>query len=190
MPIAGLNAGGITSELKPKTKFYCSWTWCFLSCFSFFFIIVIFFWNFILFLFLFSFYIINFNFTICSSLFLPPSLSLLLLCYNALFSLPTTLSASSHPLSPCHHLPFPSSPILLPYAPPSYKLTTCWLAYWPTTPFPAIPDTSTLHYNRNIPEHAQGQQNPAAPIPLPPLPHSTSGPPFSATFTNFPNFYI
>jgi hypothetical protein len=66
-------------------------------------------------------HIINFTITILLSLFLPSSLSLLLLCYNPLFSLPTTLSAPSHPLftSPsypslsCHH-----------NTPPSYTLIT------------------------------------------------------------------
>jgi hypothetical protein len=39
-----------------------------------------------------------------------PSLSLLFLCYNPLFSFPTTLPAPSHPLSPLSSPPFPSPP--------------------------------------------------------------------------------
>jgi hypothetical protein len=48
----------------------------------------------------FFFCIINFAVTIFLFLFLLPSVSLLFLCYNPLFSLPTSLSAPSHPLSP------------------------------------------------------------------------------------------
>jgi hypothetical protein len=37
---------------------------------------------------------------------------------------------------------------------------------------PCNPDMNTLHYNnRNTPKHAQGWQNPAAPIPLSPPTH-------------------
>jgi hypothetical protein len=46
-----------------------------------------------------------------------------------------------------------------------------------TTQPSAIPDTNTLHYNRNTPKHTQEPQNPATPIPLPPLIHFTSQPP-------------
>jgi hypothetical protein len=38
MPIPGLDAGGITPELKVRLKFYCSWTWCFLIFFLFLFV--------------------------------------------------------------------------------------------------------------------------------------------------------
>jgi hypothetical protein len=56
---------------------------------------------------------------------------------------------------------------------------------------PAIPDTSTLHFNKNPPKHAQGPQNPTVPILLPPPIHLFSHLPlFSATFTNYSNFYI
>jgi hypothetical protein len=57
----------------------------------------------------FFFCIINFSITIFLSLVLPPLLSLLFLCYNMLFSFPTTVSAPSHWL--CHPVS-PSSPIL------------------------------------------------------------------------------
>jgi hypothetical protein len=68
----------------------------------------------------------NFNITIFLSLFLRPLLVLLFWCYNPLFSLPTTLSAPSYPLSP-HVLITPSypSPICHHTDPPSYTLTTC-----------------------------------------------------------------
>jgi hypothetical protein len=76
---------------------------------------VILLWVFIFILiFFFSFCTINFTITIFSSLFSPPSLSLLLLCYNPLFSFSTTFSGTSH-LCPCLHLPFPSSPNLSPH---------------------------------------------------------------------------
>jgi hypothetical protein len=112
-----------------------------------------------------------------------------------LLSLPTTLFGPSHPLSPsvstslsypspnCHHT-----------IPPSYTLTTQWLAYSAncTQPQPLeIPNTSTLHYkNRNIPKYAQGPQKPAAPISLPSPTQPFPTPLFSATFTNYPNFHI
>jgi hypothetical protein len=78
----------------------------------------------------FNFYyscIINFTIIILLSLFLPSSLSLLLLCYNPLFSLSSTFSAPSHPLFP------PSSPLppILPHSvttlplPPTYSLAYC-----------------------------------------------------------------
>jgi hypothetical protein len=138
---------------------------------------------FILFLFIFSFFLyVNFIITIFSSLILPPLVSLLLRCYNSSSSLPTILSAPSYALyshvftSPsylpltCHHT-----------IPPSYTLNTCWLAYCTfIQPQPsAIPDTSTLHNNnRNIAKHTNGSQNPTAHLPLPPLTHTTSRPPF------------
>jgi hypothetical protein len=130
----------------------------------------------IFFSFYFFFYscIINSIITILLSPFSSSSLSLLLLYYNSLFSLPTTLSAPSHPLFPL------SSPVTQPVTtiqllptcrhptPPSYTLTTCWLASSTNcTQHPAIPDTNTLHYNnRNTPKHIQGPQNPANPIAL------------------------
>jgi hypothetical protein len=64
---------------------------------------------FILFLFLFYSCIINPIITILLSLFSPSLLSLLLLYYNPLFSLPTNFSAPSYPLFP---LSLPPSPIL------------------------------------------------------------------------------
>jgi hypothetical protein len=61
----------------------------------------------------FNFYyscIINFSITILLSLFLPSSLSLLFLCYNPLFALPTTLSATSYPLFSLSSPPSPTFP--------------------------------------------------------------------------------
>jgi hypothetical protein len=63
----------------------------------------------LVFLLCFFFSFVSFSITIFLSLFLPPSLSLLLLCYNPLLSLLTTLSAPSHPLSSPSS---PPSPIL------------------------------------------------------------------------------
>jgi hypothetical protein len=36
MPIPGLDAGGVTPELKLRLNLYCSWTWCFSFLFLFF----------------------------------------------------------------------------------------------------------------------------------------------------------
>jgi hypothetical protein len=135
------------------------------------------------FFFLFLFYsCINSIVTILLSSFSSSSLSLLILYYIPLFSLLTTLSAPSHPLFP---LSFPSPSHLPPTChhttPPSYTLTTCWLAYSTnrTQPQPpAIPDTNTLYYNnRNTPKHTQGSQNPETLITLNPHTHSFSHPP-------------
>jgi hypothetical protein len=76
----------------------------------------------------------------------------------------------SSTLSPCHHLFLLSSPNLL-----SYYLSLLCIQHLLTSlvyqlytiPSPAIPDTSTFHYNRNTPKYAQGPQNPTTPIPLP-----------------------
>jgi hypothetical protein len=126
----------------------------------------------------FFFCTINFIFTIFLSLFLPPSLSLPILCYNPLFfpqlflhllSASSLLVSSSSSLSSptCHHI-----------TPPSYTFTTCWLAFCNnhTHPQPsAIHDTSTLYYNSgNIPKHTQGPQNLAAPRQPPPPTYPTS----------------
>jgi hypothetical protein len=77
------------------------------------------------------------------------------------------------------HLSFLSSPNLSPHYPSllhTHHPMTNLLYQLYTTRAPAIPDTSTLHYNnRNIPKHTQGPQNPAASIPLTspthPFPH-------------------
>jgi hypothetical protein len=185
MPKLGLDAGGITSEFEPKTEILPVLNlMCLIGCFCWFYCI--------LFLFLSSFCVINFIITIFSSLFLPSSLSLLLLCYNPLFSLLTTLSALSYLLSP-PVFTSPSNPPPTSHCttPPSYTLTTRWLAYSAnfTQPQPpVIPDTCTLHYNRNISKHTQEPQNLAAPIPLTPLTHSTSHPPFQCHLHQFPKF--
>jgi hypothetical protein len=47
---------------------------------------------------------------LCGTASLPPSLSLLFLCYNPLFSFPTTFSAPLYPLSPHLQLPLLSFP--------------------------------------------------------------------------------
>jgi hypothetical protein len=69
---------------------------------------------------------------------------------------------------PCLYLSLPSSPNLSPHY--HSLLHTQYLLTIPTQPQPpAIPDTSTLHYNnRNTPKHTQGPQNPATPITLNP----------------------
>jgi hypothetical protein len=95
--------------------------------------------------FLFYFYyscVINFTISILLSLFLHSSLSLLFLCYNPLFSLPTTLSASSHPLFPPSSPPPPILPNLPPYCPfllHTHNLLTSLLYQLYTTPAPCNP---------------------------------------------------
>jgi hypothetical protein len=108
---------------------------------------------------------------------LTPSLSLLLLCYNPLFSFPTTLSAPFHPISPpAFNYLFPNLSPHYPSLLHTHHLLTNLLYQLYTTPTPAIPDTSTLHYNRNT--LTQGSQNPAAPTLLPSLTHPTAHLPF------------
>jgi hypothetical protein len=113
-------------------------------------------------------YIINFTTTILLSLCLLPALSLLFLCYNILLSLPTNLSAPSCPFTP--YLCPRSSSNLSPHYPAflhTYNLLTSLLYQLYTLQHSAIPDTNTLYYNsRNTSKHTQGQQNPAAAIPL------------------------
>jgi hypothetical protein len=106
-----------------------------------------------------------------------------------MLSFPTTLSVPSHSLSPPAHT-FPSNSPLTCHqtTPSSYTLITCWPTYYTnyTQPqSPAIPDISTLLYNRNIPpKHTQGPQSQ---MPLYCFPHSPTplpASPFSATLSN------
>jgi hypothetical protein len=67
----------------------------------------------------------------------------------------------SSTLSPCLHRLFSFSPAGHHTTPPSYTLTT----YWPTycTNFTQsqpleVPDTSTLHFNRNVPKHTRAKK--------------------------------
>jgi hypothetical protein len=86
-----------------------------------------------------------------------------------LFFFSSTLSLAfntpSHPPPTCHQT-----------TSLSYTLITCWPTYCNnlTQPQPpAIPDTSTLHYNnRNTPKHTQGPQNSAAPTHITSLTHT------------------
>jgi hypothetical protein len=171
--IPGLDTYGIILKLLPKDWTFCSsWTWCFSL------------WGFLSF-----FYFINFTIITFLSLFLSLLLSLVLLCYSPLFSLPNTISAFdyllfllSSPPPTCHHTSLPS-----------HTRNTHWLAYCincTKSQAPAIPDTSTLHYNRNHPNTHKGHktQQPPYLFPYPPIPFPT--PPFGATFTNFSNFYF
>jgi hypothetical protein len=78
--------------------------------------------------------------------------------------------------------PFYPSPTCQNTTPPSYTLTTHWLAYCSNCTQhqpPEIPDTSTLHYNnRNTPKHTQRPQKPTAPYPFPNPPSPFSHPIF------------
>jgi hypothetical protein len=89
--------------------------------------------------------IINFTLAIFLSLSLPPSLSVIFLCYNPLFSPPTTLSAPSYPLSPHLHFPLLSFPSLLQHYSSLlliHNLLTSLLNNCTHPQPPAIPDTA------------------------------------------------
>jgi hypothetical protein len=125
-------------------------------------------------LFCFCFYffcIIKFTINIFLPLLLSSSFSLLFLCYNPLFFLPTMLSALLSTFSPLFTCLSYPSPTCHHTTSPSYTLNTCGLVYCTNCIYPKlphIPDINTLHYNnRNPPKHTQGRQHPAAPIPLP-----------------------
>jgi hypothetical protein len=127
--------------------------------------------------------------TILLSPFSSSSLSFLLLYYNPLFSLPTTLCDPFHPLFPCITLLFHPLPPCQHTTPPSYTLTTCWLVYSTnyTQPRPLQSLTQTPSPTTT---NTQGPQNPATPIILNAPIHSFSHPPFFiATFTNSPLNY-
>jgi hypothetical protein len=149
----------------------------FSSCFLFVSVIIVGF----LFLFLFSFFL-----SILSALPSPSSHLYSHSLHSPSFSFPTTLSDPSQLLSP----PFsPPPPFLLNLSPhySPYTLTTCWPTYYTnfTQPQPpTIPDTSTLHYNRNTLKHTQGPQNPVAHTLLPSLTQPLPASQFSATLTN------
>jgi hypothetical protein len=96
-------------------------------------------------------------------------------------------------LSPAHTFLSHSPPPCHQTTPPSYTLTTYLPAYCTNctqTQSPAVPDTSSLHYNRNTPKHIQGPQKPSSPH-IASTTHLTPPPAFpcSATLSNFPNLY-
>jgi hypothetical protein len=97
----------------------------------------------------------------CATIHSSPSQLLDLLLF--IHSLPI-FAAPYYPSPACHHI-----------TPPSYTLTTYWLAYYTKHTHylpPAIPLTSTFQYNSgNTPQYTLGLQNPADPIPL--FPHTT-----------------
>jgi hypothetical protein len=105
--------------------------------------------------------------------------SQLLFLLLLIYSLPIFASLSYH--SPtCHHRTLPS-----------YTLATSWLDNCANSTHPQCPailDKNTLHYNSgNTSKLTQGPQNPAAPTLLSPY---FLSPHFSATFTNYPSFYL
>jgi hypothetical protein len=127
MPISRLDDRRVTLELKLRLKFYCSQTWWVL----FFQVVVcLFYYCGFLFLLFFSFYTINFTISIFSSLLSLPSVSHFLLCWSQLLSCPTTLSVSSHPLSPPPGAPPDGPPKGHQTTPTSYTLTICWPTYY------------------------------------------------------------
>jgi hypothetical protein len=83
-------------------------------------------------------------------------------------------------------LSFPNLSQLYPSLLHTHHSVTSLLSQPYTPPAPAIPDTSTLHYNnRNTSKHTQGPQNPATPILLPLSTH-----PFSHTLFLVPHLPI
>jgi hypothetical protein len=171
MPIPGLDARGVTPELKLNIEILLVLNLVFFS----------FYWGlfyFILLLFLSSFCIINFTITI----FLSPSLSFLILGYKPLFSLPATLSVPSYPLSSCPHLPLVSSSNPSPHYPfllHTYLPLTSLLYKLYTTPTSCSPwhNHPRLQQQKYTQTHTRVTK-PSSPIVLLPLTHSTSSPPF------------
>jgi hypothetical protein len=98
----------------------------------------------------------------CAKIHCYPSQLLFLPLLIHYFALPST--SSPIPPQTVTRLSLPPTDSLL--IKPLYQLTQ-------PQPLP-IPDTSTLHYNRNTPKHTQEPQNPAAHTLLPPLTHPTS----------------
>jgi hypothetical protein len=125
----------------------------------------------IVFLFLKFYYscIINFTITILLPLFLPSSLFLLLLCYNPLFSLPTTLSAPSHSLPPSSStlLICPQPVTTLPF-PHTHHLLTTYCTNCSHQP-PEIPDTSNSTTTTNIYQNTHGGTRLRSPLLSNPL---------------------
>jgi hypothetical protein len=187
IPIPGLDTGGISPELKLRLKFYCSWTCCLCYCF-FFLPVLLYYCGFLIFIPIFFFSFCTINFTITTFLSIShsihsPSFFCTIHCSPSQLLLPLLI----------HCLPLPSPPPTSHQTtPPSYTRIMCWPTYCTnfTQPQPPpIPDTSTLHYNRNAPKHTQGPQHPAASTSLPRLPTPLPTSSFSATLTNFTNFY-
>jgi hypothetical protein len=159
-----------------------SWVWCVCVCVCFFF-----------FLLSFSFFIsvLLTPSSLLSSLFSFSLLSLLLLYYNLLFSLPTTLSAPSLPLfslSSLSHPTLPQTVTTLPSLLHTHQLLTSLLYQLHINPDPCNPwHTHPLRQHKYT-KHTQGLQNLATPITLNPPSHSFSHPPFfSVTFINSHN---
>jgi hypothetical protein len=116
---------------------------------------------------------------IFSPLLSPPSLSLLLLCYNPLLSFPTTFSAPSHLLSPPHFTCsyYPNQTTYHQTTPPSYTLTTCSPTYCTNikqSQPPVIPDTGITLQQK----YTQTHTKPSNPTLLPLLTHPTFHLPF------------
>jgi hypothetical protein len=145
MPIPGLDARGVTWELKLRLKFYCSWTWWVFLLLLLFFcdIIVGFYYDYYsYFLLFFLYYQLHHHYLlilIFTTITLPPSPVLQSIVFLPIYSFcpshPLCLpdfTPASHPPPTCHHT-----------TPPSYTLANCWLTYCTnfTQPkHPAIPD--------------------------------------------------
>jgi hypothetical protein len=169
MPTPGLDAGGVTPQLKLRLKFYCSWnrSFCLLVYLSFpidflrvflclFFVFV----SFIIvgFLFLLLLLLLFFSFYTISHPFHSPSVS----CAKIIAPLsPTNHSAWSPPtlfLQPSHSPSILPQPVTrLPLLHIHHPLNNLLYQLY-TTPTPAIPSTNTLFYDRYIPKHTQGPQ--------------------------------
>jgi hypothetical protein len=79
-----------------------------------------------------------------------PSLSLLFLCYNPLFSLPNTLSAHSHPIThPMFNSPSYPSPICQHTTSPTHSPPTDW---------PTVPTVHNPSHLQSLTQHPLLQQ--------------------------------
>jgi hypothetical protein len=189
MPIPGLDARGVTPELKLRLKFYCSWNWCF---FSFLFFVCL------------LYYCGVFTFIFIPIFFLYYQL------YHHYLLIPTLIPFTLPPpvLKSIALLPnysfYPFSSLFLPgIAFPSHSPPTCQQTT-PPTHSPADQPTVPILHNPNPlqsltqapyttkeihPNTQKGHKTHQPPhcFPYSPTPLPTS--PFSATLTNSQNCY-
>jgi hypothetical protein len=145
MPIPGLDARGVTPELKLRLKFYCSWTLWGFFWFFFLFVCYIIVGFLFLFLFLFSFFFLYYQ--LHHHYLLIPTLTLFTLppspVLQSIALLPNySFCPISSALSPCPHIPLPSSTNLSPYHPSllhTHHLLTNLLYQLYTNPNPCNP---------------------------------------------------
>jgi hypothetical protein len=132
MPIPGLDAGGITPEVKPKTEIQLFLTWFFfLFCFVFFLLFSLLLWRFFVFIFVsiyFLYYQLHLHYLLIPNLtpFMLPSSPVL----QSIAPLPNySFCPFSSTLSSCLYLPLPAPPTCHQTIPPSSIFTTWWPTY-------------------------------------------------------------